>query len=223
MSSPPLSKPPGLSTGSRLVILSEGDEARSTIVVRVKDGLIWISGGVSPGAPGDMVNLVHVVRGDAQYWSRARVELIPPETLALRRTSDWQRRQRRSHVRLSTHGVRMELQRVEEEEAAPPPEVTHPMIDVSAGGTSVRTSAEFDVGESVRCSFRLPEVGQFELDARVVRMGRSQRGVTPRTVGFEFNSISAGEQAALRRWIYAEEARRHRENRERAEADSDTK
>jgi len=215
MSTPSLSSPPGLSTGSRLVILGDTDEARSTIVVRVKDGLIWISGAVCPGAPGDTVNLVHVVQGDAQYWSRARVELIPPETLALRRTSDWQRRQRRSHVRLSTHGVRMELKRVEEE-VAPPPEVTHPMIDVSAGGTSVRTTAEFDVGESVRCSFRLPEVGHFELDARVVRMGKSHKDETPRTVGFEFMAISAGEQAALRRWIYAEEARRHREIRDRS-------
>lgn len=220
MSSTPLVKPPGLSTGSRLVILGQENEARSTIVVRVKDGLIWISGGVCPGAPGDLVNLIHVVPGDAQYWARARVELIPPETLALRRTSDWDRRQRRSHVRLSTHGVRLELQRAEDEDESEALEQTHPMIDVSAGGTSVRTSEEFDVGESVRCSFRLPEVGHFELDARVVRMGKSSKGATRRAVGFEFISISPVEQASLRRWIYAEEARRHREARERAEADA---
>ena len=218
MSEPSLAQPPGLSTGSRLVILGEANEARSTIVVRVKDGLIWISGGVCPGEPGEMVNVIHVVQGDAQYWSRARVELIPPETLALRRTSPWRRRQQRSHVRLSTHGVHIGVQR---SKVDLDPEETHPMIDVSAGGTSVRTKAEFDVGESVRCSFRLPEVGEFELDARVVRMGRTRRGVTPRTVGFEFSEISPVEQAALRRWIFSEEARRHKESKERLEEEQD--
>ena len=174
MSAPTQVRPPGLSTGSRLVILGQADEARSTIVVQVRDGLIWISGGVCPGEPGEMVNLIHVVKGDAQYWARARVELIPPESFALRRTSPWNRRQQRSHVRLSTHGVDMGVHRMEESD---PFEETHPMIDVSAGGTAVRTTAEFDMGESVRCSFRLPDVGEFELDARVVRMGKTRRGV----------------------------------------------
>ena len=87
---------PELSTGSHIVIFGADDEPRSAIVVKVRDGLIWISGSATPGEPDERVSLLYSVPGDAQYWSTARVELVPPETLALRRTGPWSRQQRRA-------------------------------------------------------------------------------------------------------------------------------
>jgi Tfp pilus assembly protein PilZ len=85
-----------------------------------------------------------------------------------------------------------------------------PMLDVSAGGTSGRTRTDFGVGDAVLCEFSLPGVGNFEVTARVARVIEDRAGSKPSIVGFEFMDIGADEQASLRRWIYREEARRHR-------------
>lgn len=203
---------PPLSTGSRLVVVGEGRELRSAIVVRVKDGLIWISGSANPGHPGERVEIVHVVPDDAQYWSAARVELIPPETLALRRTGPWQRLQRRSQVRLSTHGVDLDVTRIGEFLDSCDA-LKFPMLDVSASGASGRTRADFGVGDSVRCDFRLPGGDRFEVTARVARIVDDRSGSKLRVIGFEFTGIGIDEQASLRRWIYREEARRYRDRK----------
>ncbi len=203
---------PKLSTGSRLVLLGEaGDPLRSAIVVRVSDGLIWISGIEEPGAPGEMVKMVHVVPGDAQYVAPARVELVPPETLVLRRVGSWRRSQRRSHVRLTTYDVALEVERHGRRDQPPEREKLQ-MVDVSAGGAAGRERSELAPGEIVTCGFHLQGEGSFELQARVVRV--DARGAS-RIVGFEFVGADLEEQAALRRWIYREEARRHRDAKRR--------
>ncbi len=200
-------KGPSLSTGTRLVTLGADHVPHTTTVVRVNDGLIWISGGSRPGEPGDTVTLIHVATGDAQYWAPARVELVPPETLALRRIGAWERRQRRAQVRLTTHDVSVDILRIDDLLDARKQECA-PMLDVSASGASARTALELEMGEAVQCRFHLPSVGDFELEARVVRVAEA-RGQSRRVVGFEFLDMTPEQQAALRQWIFAEEARRH--------------
>lgn len=199
---------PELSTGSHIVIFGENDEPRSAIVVQVRDGLIWISGTVSPGEPDERVSLLYSVPGDAQYWSTARVELLPPETLALRRTGPWSRRQRRAHVRLTTHGIDLEVSRFDARRGAESEKL--PMLDVSVGGALGRAAGHYEVDEHVECSFELPEVGLFDLDARVVRTIPGKGSNARNTVAFSFQDVGPMQQSRLRRWIFAEEARRYR-------------
>jgi len=212
-------QPPGLSTGSRLLLLGEKTEPRVTIVVRVKDGLIWISGTENPGAPGERVTAVHIVSGDAQYWAPTRVELVPPETLALRRIGPWQRRQRRAHVRLTTHGIDVELLRLEagDETSEARWREGFALLDISAGGALVNAEAGMQAGECLRCRFHLPRAGNFDLLGRVVRVRPAPRSTRRHLLGIEFLEIGLEQQAALRRWIFAEEARRHREHKLRRE------
>ncbi|MCP3985269.1 MAG: PilZ domain-containing protein [bacterium] len=197
---------PTLSTGSRLLLVGEsGGAPISSIVVRVSDGLIWISGVDEPGEPGDTVRMVYVVPGDAQYHAPARVEFIPPETLALRRIGEWRRQQRRAQVRLNTHGIQLKVQRSGEGNE-PAKTYKLAMVDISAGGAAARGKAELASGDDVLCTFRLPGREAFHLDARVVRARPSGRG---HILGFEFIDVSPEEQSGLRRWIYREESRRH--------------
>ena len=207
---------PTLSTGSRLILVGEADEVpRAAIVVRVGDGLIWISGVDDPGQPGERVRMVYVVQGDAQYQALARVELIPPETLVLRRIGEWRRSQRRTQVRLTTHGVRLDVQRQFADDEQDQNEKLM-MLDVSAGGAAGQGVSDLSTGDTVSCGFRLPGRDVFHLEARVVRVRPKGRG---RVVGFEFVDASLEEQAALRCWIYREEARRYRKAKLRGRKD----
>lgn len=198
---------PTLSTGSRLLIVGDSDgKPRTTIVVRVSDGLIWISGVDDPGRPGEQVDMLYVVPGDAQYQAPARVELVPPETLALRRIGEWRRSQRRSEVRLTTHGVQLEVEHsAGGNESSAIEKLT--MVDVSAGGAAASGVSSLSSGNTVDCGFRLPGRGVFRIGAKVVRVQPKGKG---HMLGFEFVGATAEEQAALRRWIYREESRRHR-------------
>ncbi|MCP5055628.1 MAG: PilZ domain-containing protein [bacterium] len=201
---------PTLSTGSRLLLIGDSDGVpRATIVVRVSDGLIWISGVDEPGRPGEQLDMLYVVPGDAQYQAPARVELVPPETLALRRIGEWRRSQRRTEVRLTTHGVQLEVERPPEGSESASVEKLK-MVDVSAGGAAARGVSSLSSGDDVHCGFQLPGRGVFRIGAKVVRVQPKGRG---RVLGFEFVGATPEEQAALRRWIYREESRRHRQSK----------
>jgi len=197
-----------LETGSRLSIRRQDDD-RIVVVVQVKDGLIWISGVAEPGGKGERVIIEHRIPGDARYLAPARVEFVPPETFALRRIGEWERNQRRSDVRISTHGVDLwVISRDAEDDAR-----RLPMLDVSAGGAAGRTAERFEEGDEVMCRFELPGENRFELGAKVVRLGRSGKGCERRLVAFAFRDPLDDQRTALLRWIYREQTRRYREMR----------
>jgi len=201
-----------LGTGSRLRLRSDAQRSRSeVIVVQVKDGLIWISGVDTPGGAGERVTMEHLVAGDARYFAPARVEFVPPETYALRRIGEWQRHQRRADVRISTHGIELQIRPLEAVWDTPSEEVRIPLLDVSAGGAAARVSSELELGDAVLCSFELPGEKRFDLPARVARVGRPGKHSRRRLIGFEFQRVDDEQRAALLRWIYREQTRRHRE------------
>lgn len=203
---------PKLTTGSRLILAGKLDEApRSAIVVRVAGGLIWISCIDDPGEPGERVQMIHVVDGDAQYQAPTRVELVPPETLALRRIGAWQRLQRRMQVRITTYGVQLEVEPLLSE-VGPGRIEKLTMIDISAGGAAGQGASALALGQAVICSFALSGSGSFRVRACVSRI---RTHGSNRLTGFAFLDLSPDEQAALRSWIYREEACRHRESKHR--------
>jgi len=197
-----------LETGAQLSI-RRGDGDRRVVVVQVKDGLIWISGVSKPGREGERVIIEHLVPGDARYFAAARVEFVPPQTFALRRVGEWERNQRRSDVRISTYGVHLSVNSRDDYDE----ETRIPMVDVSAGGAAGRSADYFEEGDEVLCSFELPGEARFELEAKVVRLGRSSKGSERRLVAFAFRDPLDNQRAALLRWIYREQTRRHREFR----------
>jgi hypothetical protein len=205
---------PLLECGARLVI--RGDELESdltAIVVQLKNGLIWISRCETPGEVGERVVIERRVDGDALYQAPARVEFVPPETYALRRTGEWTRQQRRADVRVSTHGLEFTVLRSSRE--GEPEKECLPVADLSAGGVAVRTAGCFEVGEEVRCVFELPGEQNFDLRARVVRRSESAGSGSRGRVAFQFLDVDHDHHAALLRWVYREQARRHREEKKR--------
>jgi c-di-GMP-binding flagellar brake protein YcgR len=141
------------------------------------------------------------------------VEFVPPETYALRRTGEWTRQQRRADVRVSTHGLDFTVLRSARE--GDPEKECLPVADLSAGGASVRAAGYFEVGEEVRCVFDLPGEQSFDLRARVVRRSESAGSSGRGRVAFQFLGVDHDHHAALLRWVYREQARRHREEKRR--------
>lgn len=202
---------PVLECGARLVVRGEEPEAdRTAIVVQLKNGLIWISRCETPGEAGERVTIERRVDGDACYQAPARVEFVPPETYALRRIGEWRRRQRRADVRVSTHGL--ELTVVQRSGEIHPEQERVPVADLSAGGVSVRLERGLEIGDEVRCVFELPGEQRFDLRARVVRRAGTGRGGR---VAFQFVDVDDEHHSALLRWVYREQARRHREQKAR--------
>jgi hypothetical protein len=202
---------PVLECGARLTV--RGDEPggdRTAIVVQLKHGLIWISRCETPGEAGDRVVIERLIDGDASYQASARVEFLPPETYALRRVGEWRRQQRRADVRVSTYGL--ELTIIRPLAAGESAQERFSVADLSAGGLSIRAVDCFEAGEEVRCVFELPGERRFDLRARAVRCrGSGDRG----RVAFEFFDVDHEHHSSLLQWVYREQARRHREEKER--------
>jgi hypothetical protein len=202
---------PALECGTRLTVRGEEPgHDRTAIVVQLSHGLIWISRCGTPGEAGERVVIERLVEGDASYEAAARVEFLPPETYALRRTGAWRRQQRRADVRISTYGL--DLTVIRPLEAGEPAQESFSVADLSAGGLSIRGEDCFEAGEEVRCIFELPGERRFDLRARVVRCGGSgDRG----RVAFQFCDVDNENHSSLLRWVYREQARRHREEKRR--------
>jgi hypothetical protein len=200
---------PVLECGARLIVRRNGlDSDRTAIVVQLKHGLIWISQCERPGDVGERVMIGRRVDGDALYQAPARVEFVPPETYALRRTGEWRRHQRRADVRVSTHGL--ELTVIRQTPTGDPERERFPVTDLSAGGVSVRAEDSFDVGDEVYCVLELSGEQRYELRAEVVRCSKSGN-----RVAFRFLDVDHEHHAALLQWVYREQVRRHRVERKR--------
>jgi hypothetical protein len=202
---------PALECGTRLIVRGpESEEDRTAIVVQLKNGLIWISRFETPGEAGERVVIERPIDGDACYAAPARVEFVPPETYALRRVGEWQRRQRRADVRVSTKGLDLTVIRPDGDSQPDGEKV--PVADISAGGVCVGSVAGLEAGDEVRCIFELPGEQRFDLRARVVRRGGT--GQSGR-VAFQFLDVDDEHHSALLRWVYREQARRHRDRKNR--------
>ena len=190
-----------LQTGDHLLV--RGSSTREVIVVRVKYGLIWISGSSRPGEPDELVEMEYAVEEDATYRALARVVFVQPESYALRRVVSWERVQRRADVRVRAQGIPLEL--------AIPPELSDKasltLVDLSAGGLSAAGGAPLELGDTVQCQFELPGVGRFSLQGHVVRLAKGSRRPV---VAIQFEGLDYDQRAELMRWVFQEQLRRHR-------------
>ncbi len=171
--------------------------------MRVKYGLIWISGASRPGEPDELVEMEYAVEEDANYRALARVVFVQPESYALRRVAPWERVQRRADVRVRAQGIPLEL--------AIPPELSDKasltLVDLSAGGLSAAGGAPLALGDTVQCQFELPGVGRFQLQGNVVRLAKGSRRPV---VAIQFEGLDYDQRADLMRWVFQEQLRRHR-------------
>ena len=195
--------------GTQLLLRRDDEDQRDVVVVQVKYGLIWISRTAEPGEDGERVLVEHAVPGDGLYVAPARVENVLPGTYALRRVGDWERKQRREHVRIRTSGIEAELVRTETPGTSDLEATRATVEDLSAGGLQARTDANIQVGEQLVCSFALSDGRSFEVPAKVVRARSSRTGSSVR-LGLEFVEMSESVRSELLGWVLQEHTQRHR-------------
>lgn len=200
-----------LDTGDRLhLVTDDGSDAGRVTVVRVRDGLIWVSGAAAPGEDGARIMLERRISGDAAYRAAARVERIPPESWALRRTGDWERVQRRNDVRVATRGIDLELAWSDISEAF----LRSPMSDLSAGGAALKTEddavGELAAGKQVHCRFTVPGVGAFAALAQIIRVEPAPGSSNAARVALRFLDLDPDFEGELRRWVLHVQARQAR-------------
>jgi c-di-GMP-binding flagellar brake protein YcgR len=86
------------------------------------------------------------------------------------------------------------------------------VVDISAGGIRFASNIEYEIDEDVICHLELPGSLCFVLPAQVVRSTDSSPLENDRTnVGVEFSGLDETNPSQLLRWVYREQAQRHRE------------
>lgn len=197
-----------LATGQDLYLVTEftPHEVRHVTVAQVRHGLIWVSGLEKPES-GERVFMECRLRNDAIYRALGRVEFVPPQSWALRRIGEWERVQRREHVRVAPRGLDMELTHDEDDTGI----ASFPVLDLSCGGARLRTTGvaaeDLTPGTLVRCRFDLPDAGWFELRAQVIRAQPPESDEKPGSAALRFLDLSSDVESELTRWVLREQAR----------------
>jgi hypothetical protein len=202
-----------LDTGDTLYLSSEAipGVVRTVTVAQVKHGLIWLGRFDEHGAHGDRLVLECRRPDDAVYRTEGKVEFVPPESWALRRVGEWERIQRREHLRVAVwHRVDAELTHAADGTGI----ASFSMLDLSIGGARLATqgvaAAELTRGTPICCRFTLRDAGEFDLRAEVVR---SEPPEAPGKLGcaaIRFLHLDINTEASLARWVQQEQMRRGR-------------
>ncbi len=207
-----------LEGGSR-VLLHRGREVEerpvAATVDRFENGCVWVKGSSGSLEEGDAILLEYKIEDDGRYIAQGAVEERLPDSTFISYHGEWQRVQDRSFVRISTHGleVRVPRERPGEGDDAPPRPPTRDsfeVLDVSAGGIRFESRDTFEVGEECVCHFELPGQSCYVLPARVVRCAPKADSRLWHEVAVEFIELDEGHRSELLRWIYQEQAKRHR-------------
>ncbi len=227
---------PNLQPGMELILHAPGMRSGHpvhAIVDELDSEMIWFKGSSSPLIAGDVVVLEKPVAGDARYMATAEIEVQAPDRFALRISDQWQRRQQREFVRISTHGIEVRVVRSAPSASENPADkhsrrrdrrkpVAEPehsdevleMLDLSAGGLRFVSPGERQLEEQFVCHFELPGNSCYALPSRVVRAERTFEGYTGRRwVAVEFIGLDEGVRSDLLRWVFREQVRRHRERK----------
>jgi c-di-GMP-binding flagellar brake protein YcgR len=190
----------------------------------------WRKGDLLLGWPvDDQGELVHLAFGQAvivEVWPEhdalytvetvvkgARREV--PDHIVLEIRGEWQRVQRREHVRFPARIAPSSALAVTGELRS----INASIRDLSAAGLRVWSGQELVVGEELRLAFRLPDGGS-EIDAHV-RIERVEpfayQNVTLWEAGCSFDHLSPAIRERIVRYIFAEQrqlAQRRREARQ---------
>ncbi len=166
-----------LDTGDTLHLSSEAvpGVVRTVTVAQVKHGLIWLGRFDAHGEHGDRLVMECRRPDDAVYRTEGKVEFVPPESWALRRVGEWERIQRREHLRVAIwNRVDVELTHAADGTGI----ASFPMLDLSIGGARFATNgiaaAELTRGALICCRFTLRDAGEFELACRGRPLGSAR-------------------------------------------------
>lgn len=202
-----------LDTGDTLYLSSEAAPGvvRTVTVARVKHGLIWVGGFEQHGDPGERIVMECRLPEDAVYRAQGKVEFVPPESWALRRVGEWERMQRREHLRVAIwRHVDIELTKDADDTGIG----SFPLLDLSIGGARIATKGpaadELERGALVRCRFTLRDAGEFELRAQVVRADPPAAPGKIGSAAIRFLDLDINTEAELARWVQHEQMRRGR-------------
>lgn len=200
-----------LTTGQTLHVAREHapDDALAVTVASVRHGLIWVSGSETLGSSGERVLMECRVLDDAIYRAQGKVEFVPPESWALRRVGEWERRQRREWVRVAVwKSIDVEITHAADETGIG----SFPMLDLGGGGMRIATQgAAGDTlvpGAQLYCVFELPEAGAFELRAQVLRADPPAQDGAEGSAALRFVEVDPEVEAELSRWVQYEKMRR---------------
>lgn len=200
-----------LATGQILHVVRErapGEDVTVT-VASVRHGLIWVSGSEPLGSSGERVLMECRVLDDAVYRARGKVEFVPPESWALRRIGEWERRQRREWVRVAIwQRIDVEISDAADEKGVG----AFPMLDLGVGGMRVAVSGAageaLAPGSQVQCVFELPDAGAFDLRAQVLRADPPVKADGEQSIALRFVGVDADVEVGLSRWVQYEKMRR---------------
>lgn len=209
---PPVSRDV-LDTGDTLYLSSDTapDVVRAVTVARVQHGLIWVGGSEPSAEHGERLVMECRPPDAAVYRAQAKVEIVPPEAWALRRVGEWERIQRRRHLRVAIwRRVDVELTH----DADGTGIANFPMLDLSVGGVRLATKGvaarELTPEAAVRCHFALPDAGEFELPARIVRADPPAAPGKQGSAALCFADLDLDTEESLARWLQREQMRRGR-------------
>ncbi len=213
-------KTPQLSDGSR-IHLHRGRQVEERPVAatidRFENGCVWVKGSSGSLCEGDSILLEYKIEDDGRYVANGSVEERRPDSTFISHDGQWRRVQDRSFVRISTHGLEVQVPRPLAAPAADQAEAEEQrgkqrfeVLDVSAGGIRFESRNNFEIGEECICHFELPGQSCYVLPSRVVRCKPKASSKLWQEVAPEFRGLDEEHRSELLRWIYQEQAKRHR-------------
>ncbi|MCP5039435.1 MAG: hypothetical protein GY944_00310 [bacterium] len=213
---------PPLRSGSRLHLHRGGRVRKNPLAVTVdhfQDGQIQIKGASGSLAEGEVVLVEFRIDDDARYLTRGEIEARQPDRTSIVCDDEWRRVQDRSFVRISTHGLQVDVHPSttasvpdEDEDGNLQPNTSgrFAMLDVSAGGIRFESREPFPVDQQFVFHFELPGQACYVLPADVVRSVHRPGSTLWYQVAVEFVGLDEAHRSQLLQWIYHEQARRHR-------------
>ncbi len=225
---------PELAQGERIRIQGRSFDVDATVCASGDEELeVVLKDGIGIAA-GDTVSILRMVSEDARYRSLAEVDATSSDRVQLNRLDAWKRVQERDDVRVTTHGIRVEVVRKSGADGAAPRsrsaarlrrlqrnlEGRHrvpTLVDLSAGGARFETSDSHDPDERLELGFELPEAAPVRVGARVVRVEDADdpRRLAHR-VAVTFEDLDEDVRTRILTWVFAEQARRFRERHGRS-------
>lgn len=214
-------KRPDLSDGTR-IHLHRGrkpvDQPIAATIDRFANGCIWVKGSSGSLSEGDSILLEYKIEDDGRYVTEGEVEERLPDSTFIKYNGEWKRIQDRSYVRISTHGLELRVPRMRPASRKPDAPLERcderfDILDVSAGGLRFESRETFEIGEECVCSFELPGQSCYVIPGQVVRCIPKPGSRIWHEVAMEFQGLDESHRSELLRWIYQEQARRHRNAR----------
>jgi c-di-GMP-binding flagellar brake protein YcgR len=173
----------------------------------VERSRIWIAAPDLSLEVGEEVLIEHSVVRDARYQATLRVGSQVKQSFSLELPGQWNRIQERASVRVMTD--RFPVQGIWPDHRRARVDLT--MLDLGIGGMRVETSETLEAGDSLDFRFRLPDCPiLFTVSARVARvLEKELRSGGRLQVGLRFEKLEYPIEAALTRWIFDAQVKRH--------------